>query len=383
MIVAGRDIHLERRLQIKRRTVFVVPIVSVLVALALGAIFLALTGHPPLRVYQELFRSGFGNWYGFTDTLAAATPLVFTGLAAAFAFRMNLYNIGGEGQLYAGAIVAAWAGLAIAPGLPGPLAVTVVILGGAVGGALWVLIPALARAYFGASEIVTTLLFNYVALYLMQYLIFGSGSYWRDPNSRSFPQGKPLPDVTHFPILHFPTSSFFGIDFPPGLTRIHLGLAIGLGLAVLLFAVLRWTGFGFDMRVIGDSPSAARYAGIPMVRTILIVLLVSGALAGIAGAGEVGGRAYALDPNGLVLNLGYTGIVVAALAALQPVRCRAGVGAPRRAAYGCRRPAERRGRPARADRDRVHARRCDPARRARWRGLPHQPARRPPVCTPR
>jgi ABC-type uncharacterized transport system permease subunit len=318
VIVAGFDIHLERRLQIKRRTALLVPIASILVALALGAIFLALTDHPPLRVYQELFRSGFGNWYGFTDTLAAATPLVFTGLAAAFAFRMNLYNIGGEGQLYAGAIVAAWAGLALAPGLPGPLAVTVVVIGGAVGGALWVLVPALARAYFGASEIVTTLLFNYVALYLMQYLIFGSGSYWRDPNSKSFPQGKPLPDVTHFPILHFPSSSFLGIDFPPGLTRIHLGLAIGLGLALLLFVVLRWTGFGFDMRVIGDSPNAARYAGIPMVRTILIVLLVSGALAGIAGAGEVGGRAYALDPNGLVLNLGYTGIVVAALARYNP-----------------------------------------------------------------
>ena len=110
MIVAGRDIHLERRLQIKRRTVFVVPIASVLVALASGAIFLALTGHPPLRVYQELFRSGFGNWYGFTDTLAAATPLVFTGLAAAFVFRMNLYNIGGEGQLYAVRSSPAWAG---------------------------------------------------------------------------------------------------------------------------------------------------------------------------------------------------------------------------------------------------------------------------------
>ena len=177
--------------------------------------------------------------------------------------------------------------------------------------------PALARAFFATSEIVTTLLFNYVALFLMQYLIFGSSSYWRDPNSFSFPQGKPLPPVTHFPVLHFPTD-LFGIGFPSGATRIHLGLAVGIGMAVLIWGLLSYTGFGYDMRVIGDSQDAARYAGIPIRRTVIIVLLVSGALAGLAGAGEVGGRAYALDPNGLVLNLGYTGIVVAALARYNP-----------------------------------------------------------------
>ena len=311
------EIRLERRLEVKRRTAFLVPVLSILVALVLAGIFLAIEGHPPIEVYRELFESGFATWYGFTDTLAAATPLVLTGLAAAFAFRMNLYNIGGEGQLYAGAIAASWAGLALAPGLAGPLAVTVVLVFGAIGGALWILIPALARAFFSTSEIVTTLLFNYVALFLMQYLIFGSSSYWRDPNSFSFPQGKPLDPVTHFPVLHFP-DGLLGIEFPPGTTRIHLGLAVGLGLAVLLWGLLSYTGFGYNMRVIGDSQDAARYAGIPIRRTVIVVLLVSGALAGLAGAGEVGGRAYALDPNGLVLNLGYTGIVVAALARYNP-----------------------------------------------------------------
>ncbi len=311
------EVRLERRLDVKRRTAFIVPIVSVLVALVFAGIFLALTDHPPIDVYKELFESGFATWYGFTDTLAAASPLVLTGLAAAFAFRMNLYNIGAEGQLYAGAIAASWAGLALAPDLSGPLAVSVVLFFGAIGGALWILIPALARAFFATSEIVTTLLFNYVALFLMQYLILGSSSYWRDPDSFSFPQGKPLPPVTHFPVWHFP-NDLFGIEFPSGATRIHLGLAVGIGLAVLIWGLLSYTGFGYNMRVIGDSQDAARYAGIPIRRTVIIVLLVSGALAGLAGAGEVGGRAYALDPNGLVLNLGYTGIVVAALARYNP-----------------------------------------------------------------
>ncbi|MFM7272204.1 MAG: ABC transporter permease [Actinomycetes bacterium] len=317
MIIGRYEVLLEQRTDVRRSSAVVVPAASIIGALVIAGIFLGLTGHPALSVYQRLVRDGYGSWYAFTDTLAQATPLILTGLAAAFAFRMNLYNIGAEGQLYAGAIAASWAGLAIAPNLPGPLAVLVVLLAGALGGALWILIPALARARFQASEIVSTLLFNYVALYLMQYLIFGSASYWRDPNSKNFPQGKPLPDVAHFPLLHFP-SDVAGLRFPSGVTSVHLGLLVGLLAIVVLWFVTSRTGFGFDTRVVANSERAARYAGIPIARTVVVVLLVSGALAGLAGAGEVGGRAYALDPNGLVLGLGYTGIVVAALARYNP-----------------------------------------------------------------
>lgn len=317
MIVGRYEILLEQRAEVRRASAVVVPAASIIGALVLAGVFLGLTGHPALSVYQRLVREGYGSWYAVTDTLAQATPLILTGLAAAFAFRMNLYNIGGEGQLYAGAIAASWAGLALTAHLPGPLAVLVVITAGALGGALWIAIPALARAYFNASEIVSTLLFNYVALYLMQYLIFGSASYWRDPNSKNFPQGKPLPDVAHFPLLHFPRD-IGGLRFPSGVTSVHLGLVVGLVAIVVVWFVTQRTGFGFDTRVVANSERAARYAGIPIRRTVIIVLLVSGALAGLAGAGEVGGRAYALDPNGLVLGLGYTGIVIAALARYNP-----------------------------------------------------------------
>jgi simple sugar transport system permease protein len=298
------QLRLERRLEIRRGHRALVTVLSVGAALLLGAVFLALTGASPLLVYTEMFRGAFLSWYGITDSLAVAIPLIFTGLAAAVAFRMQLYNIGAEGQLYAGAILASWAALALTPGMPAPLAWLVVLLFGALGGALWVLPPAIARAWLGTSEIITTLLLNFVALYLMRYLIFGSPSYWRDTTVSNFPQGKPFPEEAFLPVL--------------GLTRVHLGLAAALLAAVLLWVLLSRTRFGYDVRVVGDSPGAALYAGIPLRRTIVTVLLISGALAGLAGAGEVAGIAHALDPNGLAVNFGYTGIIVAALARSNP-----------------------------------------------------------------
>jgi ABC-type uncharacterized transport system permease subunit len=202
MMLGKFELRLEQRTDVRRSSAIIVPTVAILGALIIGGIFLMLTGHPALSVYQELAKTGYGNWYGVTDTLSVATPLIFTGLAAAFAFRMNLYNIGGEGQLYAGAIGASWAGLAIAPHVSGSIAVIAVLLAGMLGGAFWILIPALARALFKASEIVTTLLFNYVALFLIQFLILGSASFWRDPNSKNFPQGLEIPKSAHFPVLH-------------------------------------------------------------------------------------------------------------------------------------------------------------------------------------
>jgi general nucleoside transport system permease protein len=297
--------RLERRLSVPAGRRALVAVLSVAAALVLGAVFLVLAGFSPVVVYSEMFRAAFTSYYGITDSLAVAIPIILTGLAAAAAFRMRLYNIGAEGQLYVGAIFSTWAALAIAPGLPAPVAIVIVLATGALGGAVWILVPALARAYLGTSEIITTLLLNFVALYLMRYLIYGSASYWRDPASTNFPQGKPIPEEAYLPVF--------------GLTRIHLGLAVALLAAALLWALLSRTRFGYDVRVVGDSEAAAWYAGIPIARTVVIVMLISGALAGLAGAGEVAGIAHALDPNGLAVNFGYTGIIVAALARSNPL----------------------------------------------------------------
>jgi general nucleoside transport system permease protein len=297
--------RLERRLSVPAGRRALVAVLSVAAALVLGAVFLVLAGFSPVVVYSEMFRAAFTSYYGITDSLAVAIPIILTGLAAAAAFRMRLYNIGAEGQLYVGAIFSTWAALAIAPGLPAPVAIVIVLAAGALGGAVWILVPALARAYLGTSEIITTLLLNFVALYLMRYLIYGSASYWRDPASTNFPQGKPIPEEAYLPVF--------------GLTRIHLGLGVALLAAALLWALLSRTRFGYDVRVVGDSEAAAWYAGIPIARTVVIVMLISGALAGLAGAGEVAGIAHALDPNGLAVNFGYTGIIVAALARSNPL----------------------------------------------------------------
>ncbi|MGH3665132.1 MAG: ABC transporter permease [Egibacteraceae bacterium] len=300
-----RDVHLQRRGRVRGWQLVAVPVASIAAALVVGAVFLALAGHVPTVVYPAMLRAAFVTWFGFTDTLASATPLVLTGLAAAVAFRFGLYNIGAEGQLYVGAIAASGVALALGDTVPAPAAVLGMLVAGVIGGMLWIAVPAAARAWLGTSEIITTLLLNYVALYWMRYLIFGSTSFWRDPTATNFPQGKPIPAPVEL------------VEF--GLTRVHLGLVVAVLAAAVVAVVLARTRLGYELRVYGDSPAAARYAGIDVRRTVLVVLLVSGALAGLAGASEIGGRAHQLDPQGLALGLGYAGIIVAALARYNPL----------------------------------------------------------------
>jgi general nucleoside transport system permease protein len=298
-------LRLEKRPHAGAGLLLLVPLVSVVAALLFGAFFLSLIGLAPLAVYREMLRVSYTTGYGVADTLVSATPLILTGLAAAIAFRFKLYNIGGEGQLYVGAIAASGVALAFGDGIPSSVAILLVVVAGALGGAVWIAVPALAKAWLGTSEIITSLLLNYVALFLMQYLIFGARTFWRDPGSATFPQGTRIPEAARLPTF--------------GTTRVNLGLVIAVVAAVLLYLLLTRTRIGYRWRVFGDAPAAARYAGIPSRQVIVVVLLLSGALAGIAGATEVAGRAGRLDPTGLALNIGYNGIIVAALARYNPL----------------------------------------------------------------
>lgn len=282
-----------------------VPLCSIALALLVGAIFLLVNGFNPLTIYREMLHASFATRYGLEDTLVSATPIIFTGLAAAITFRFRLYNIGAEGQLVAGGIAAAAMALFIGDSFGGPLAVIIVLLAGMAGGAAWMLVPALARIRLGTSEIITTLLLNYVAILFARLLIFGSNGPLRDPTSTNFPQGTRIPSGT------------FLMEF--GASRVHAGFVIGCGMAVLIFFLLRWSRIGFRARVVGDSPGAARYAGISAPATALVLLLISGALAGLAGATEIAGRAHRLDPTGLAVGFGYTGIIVAALSLYNPL----------------------------------------------------------------
>ena len=289
---------------VPKLAVVIVPVVSVFFALVLGGVFLALTGHPPVRTYLDLLDNGYTSFYGITDTLGLATPLICTGLAAAFAFRMNLYSIGQEGQMYLGMIGGAWAGIAIADSLPQLVAVPFVLLVGAATGAAWIALPAFLRARLGTSEIVSTLLLNYVALNLLNYLIFGSTGFFRDPTT-SFPQGRAVADNARLSPLSF---------FTDKVTNTYPTFLIAVILAVVLFWLMRVSNYGYETAVYADSPNTARYAGMNSAWLQSSVLLISGGLAGVGGAMYVVGPAGKVDPGLLQVGLGYAGIVVAALA---------------------------------------------------------------------
>ncbi|MCU1369482.1 MAG: hypothetical protein JWO77_676 [Ilumatobacteraceae bacterium] len=302
-------IRLERRVDQPRWLKVAVPAGSVLTALLAGAVLLSLTGHDAMETYQLLLERGFTSQGAFTATLTAATPLLFTGLCAAVAFRMRVFNIGGEGQLIMGAVGASAAGIALGDG---PVVITVLgmILAGAICGAVWAGIAGALKAWANTNEIITTLMLNYVAANLATYLVFGSKSYWRELGGTGamFPQGKPIAEGAHWP----------SVDF--GNFTMGFGFFLGSVIAIGLFVVFRSTRFGFQVQVIGDEPRAARYAGMRTKRAIFGLMALSGAIAGIGGASDVGDTRYVLDPKALQqAGYGYAGIVVAALARLNPI----------------------------------------------------------------
>jgi simple sugar transport system permease protein len=306
-------IRIERRLEQPAWLTVAVPFASVGVALLVSAAVLAITGHDPAETYHRLFDAAFIGSAAWTDTLVSATPLLFTGLAAAVAFRMQLYNIGAEGQLYIGAVCGAGAAIWLGPHHGIVLTIVFMCACAFAGGALWAEIAGVLRAFARTSEILTTLMLNYVAGQLLTYLIFDSASPWRDVStiqSRSFPQAIPLAAGQFWP-----TWTVLGIVVP-------FGFVLAIGIALGLTFLFRATRFGFEMNVIGDSPRAARYAGMRTRRKILAVMGLSGGIAGLGGASQVGDFSHVLDasPQGLQgANYGYTGIVVAALGRYNPV----------------------------------------------------------------
>lgn len=309
--------RIERRLRQPRWLMVAVPAGSLAFAFFASGVVLLATGHDALSSYRRLFDAAFVASGALGQTLISATPLAFTGLAAAAAFRMRLFNIGGEGQLYIGTITAAAAGLYFGgAGGPSAFVIAAMVVAGCAGGAAWALIPGILRAFFKTNEIISSLMLNYVAGYLLTYLIFNSQSYWRQTtgfNASVFPTSKPLPSSALWPAATIQLRG--GIVLP-------LGAGFAVLAAVLLWGLYSKTRFGFEAQVLGDSARAARYAGIRTRRKILAIMAISGALAGLGGASQVGDFRHMLDadPNGLQRQYyGYAGIVVAALARYNPL----------------------------------------------------------------
>jgi general nucleoside transport system permease protein len=302
-------VRIERRLTTPRWLRVVVPAASLLTALVLAGVIELATGHDPIATTSRLIDRGFFASGALSTTLVTATPLLLTGLAAATAFRMLTWNIGAEGQLVVGAVGASGAGIFFHHQSPA-LIIPAMIAAGGLAGAAWGAIPGLLRAYFNTNEIITSLMLNYVAGLLISYLIFDSHSYWRDLSTftaRVFPQGKYLVPAASWPAL------------PAGSIVIPFGFLVGAVAAVGLWFLYGYTRFGYEVRVIGDSRAAGRYAGMRINRKIVAVMALSGALAGLGGASQIGDFRHVLDPRGLQqAGYGYAGIVVAALAQLNP-----------------------------------------------------------------
>jgi simple sugar transport system permease protein len=297
--------RLERREEASRLGLALAPLLAVAFTLLVASVLVLWAGAPVGRTWSLMLTGAFGSPFALAETLTRATPLMLTGLAAAVAFRARLYNIGAEGQLYAGAIAAvAIGGLhgGQALDLPPVLLLVLTMAGATLAGALLLLGPALLKSRLGVDEVVTTLLANFVVLLGVSALLDGP---MKDPLAMGWPQSVALDPVLELGRL---------IER----TRLHSGLLVALATAGLLWALLRFTVWGFDIRATGANARAAAFAGVPVGRTVVLVALLSGGLAGLAGAIEVAGRTgyVTLDMSP---GYGYSGIVVAMLAGLHPL----------------------------------------------------------------
>ena len=272
--------------------------IGLAIALFVGTLLLLGAGHDPLKIYSRMFDASLGGPDAWSITLNRAIPLGLAGLAVAVAGSMGLWNIGAEGQIIAGAIAASWVAR-IGGSWPGLILILMMLVAAVGGGALLALGPAMARAKLGVNEIITTLMLNEVALRLVQWLIHGP---WKDPDSFNFPLAPMLPDQARLPTL-------FG--------RAHFGLLIAAAVIIVISVAVRYTAWGYELRIAGSSEATARYSGISLPKKVLAVLVLSGAIAGLAGGVELTGTTDRLTES-ISNGFGFAGIIVAALALMRP-----------------------------------------------------------------
>jgi len=277
-----------------------IPLVAVVLALALGAVLVRLGGKSPVAAYSALVRGAFGGIGNIAETLINITPLIFTGLSVAFSFRCGLFNIGAEGQLIMGQVASAWAGFALS-GLPAFIHMPLALGAGVAAGAAWAALPGYLKARLGVHEVINTIMMNYIALYLSHYLVIGP---LKAPG--------PLP-VT--PTIA-PGARLWRF-LPP--TRLHLGIIVALGAVWLVYYILFRTTLGYEIRAVGQNPEAARYGGISVRKSILVAMIISGGLAGAAGAIQVLGLQYKFLDVFSFTGYGFDGIAVALLGRNHPL----------------------------------------------------------------
>jgi general nucleoside transport system permease protein len=289
------------------RTALLIPALAVLTALIIGVVIIMVTGSSfsdAMEAYKALLQGSVGSLRAISETLTAATPLILSGLSVALAFRAGLFNIGAEGQALIGGMFAVWVGFSIT-GLPIYVHLPLAVLAGIVGGAIYGFIPGILKAKTGAHEVITTIMLNYIALRLVDYFLKTS-IFQRE--GRNDPVSKNVEATAELPA--------FLSSVDPAL-RVHAGLFVALAAAFFIYWLLFRTTIGFEFRAVGANPSAARYAGISVTRVYILVMMIAGALAGTAGAGQVLGVLGRATP-GFTADLGFDGIAVALLGRSNP-----------------------------------------------------------------
>ena len=281
-----------------------------IVALIIGGIVISFAGGDPFASYAHIARASFGNIGVLSDTIVKATPIMLTALACSVAFRMKLWNIGAEGQF----IMGAWGASAIvlapvlSPDSPRWLFLPVMAVAGLAMGAAWGFIPGYLKAKLNVNEIITTLMMNYIAISWANFWVF---AVWTEGGFQMSPK---FPVTAWLPRLSEYASS---IPLFRGLTT-HAGLLLGIGAAIVVWFIIYRSRWGYEIRLIGDNPRAAKYAGINIARNTIYVMMLSGALAGLGGMSEVAGVVHRLQTAPIAAGYGFTGIIVAWLAKLNP-----------------------------------------------------------------
>ena len=278
-------------------------IFSLLAGLVVISIVFLVAGVNPIYAIVEIFNGSFGSAYGMKETLTKAIPLILIGAGLTLAFRAKFWNIGAEGQLLMGAIFSTWVGLALGDSLPAYLIVPLMFMAGFVGGALWGIIPAILKIKYAINEVISTLMLNYICAEFLTMLIVGP---WKGKARFGFPGTNNLPENAILGVIEG--------------SRIHyVTLILAVVCAVILCITVYKPRFGYEARVVGENPDAGKYAGIDFLKTTLILMAISGGLAGLAGVGEVAGIHHYLGyPASVSSGYGFTAIIVAWLAKLNP-----------------------------------------------------------------
>lgn len=297
-------VHTAERYNITPFRSFLTNVLSLLAGLIVIGIIFLIVGVNPLYAIFKIFSGSFGSFYGFKETVTKAIPLILIGAGLTLAFRAKFWNIGAEGQLLMGAMFATWTGLTFGENLPPYIIVPMIFIAGFIGGAVWGVIPAILKIKFSINEVISTLMLNYICAEAVTMLIVGP---WKGKERWGFPGTNNLPDAAILGTI--PTS------------RIHYAtLILALVCAIVLCIVVYKTKFGYEARVVGENPDAGKYAGIDFLKTTIILMAVSGGLAGLAGVGEVAGIHHYLGyPAAVSSGYGFTAIIVAWLAKLNPL----------------------------------------------------------------